>query len=326
MTLLPNRASRHALPLQLCLLCLPVAALVVKDGDVRDGEVTSWPWSRASHRQASPAAVPAVPAADAPRIDTYVINMDKRQDRCKCMQRQLLSAPQPVYRHRALGPEGCPASITKMHGLEKLHGQKKRPAEQSLFCNNYMIWEKANQSDADFVVILEDDALLLPGFWTKVYEFVKGCASFDYVMVDPVIFDPHLKTYSREFWRKNGEAAQGCTAEAYQMVEKGLAHWHTTTMTLIRKSFIPTLMEKAHTEGWGATDDWWQVVLTPQSNAYGWAANITVQASVGNKDMITSALGGAGCGSDVSGTDIGAGYVTAYKRLGPQAARLECPA
>merc|ERR1719145_74652 len=163
-----------------------------------------------------------------------------------------------------------------------------------------MIWEKANQSDADFVIILEDDALLLPGFWTKVNEFVKGCTSFDYVMVDPVIFDPHAKTYSREFWRKNGEAAQGCTAGAYQMVEKGLAHWHTTTTTL---------MEKAETEGWGATDDWWQVVLTPTSNAYGWAGNVTVQASVGNKGTIDSALRLAGCNSDVSGTDIGAGYV-----------------
>jgi hypothetical protein len=284
---------------RLCLLWLPAVALVVKDGED------------------TPASVP--------RIDTYVINMDKRQDRCRCMQRQLLNAPQPVYRQRAVGSEACP-SVTKMHGLEKTHGKKKRPAEQSLFCSNYQIWEKASKSDADFVVILEDDALLLPGFWSKVYEFVQGCDSFDYAMVDPVSYDIRTKRYSREFWRKNGEVAKGCTGDAYQMIEKGRAVWPTTTMTVIRKTFLPTLMKKAQTEGWGATDDWWQVVLTPGSNAYGWAANITVQASVGNRNLIESALSGAGCGSDVSGTDIGAGYVTAFKRSGPQSARLECPA
>jgi hypothetical protein len=284
---------------RLCLLWLPAAALVVREGEEKSASV--------------------------PRIDTYVINMDKRQDRCQCMQSQLLSAPQPVYRQRAVGPEACPL-VTKMNGLEKTHGQKKRFAEQSLFCNNYQIWEKASKSDADFVVILEDDALLLPGFWSKVYEFVQGCESFDYAIIDPVCYYPKSKTYSSEFWRKNGEPAKGCTGSAYQQITKGLAHWHTTTMTLIRKTFLPTLIEKAHAKGWGATDDWWQVVVAPDSNAYGWAANITVQASVGEKGRIDSALSGAGCGGDVGKTDIGAGLISAFKRSGAQPARLECPA
>jgi len=284
---------------RLCLLWLPAVALVVKDG-----EDTS---------------------ASVPRIDTYVINMDKRQDRCKCMQSQLLSAPQPVYRQRAVGPEACPL-VTKMHGLEKTHGKKKRYAEQSLFCNNYQIWEKASKSDADFVVILEDDALLMPDLWSKVYEFVQGCESFDYAMIDPVIFYPKTKTYSSEFWNKNAEPAKGCTDSSYQQVKKGIAHWHTTTMTLIRKTFLPTLIKKAHAEGWGATDDWWQVVLAPEFNAFGWAANITVQASVGDKSKINSALSGAGCGADVSSSDIGVGIISAFKRSGAQPSRLECPA
>ncbi|CAK0849619.1 unnamed protein product, partial [Prorocentrum cordatum] len=283
----------------LCLLWLPAAALVVKDGEDKSAAV--------------------------PRIDTYVINMDKRPDRCRCMQSQLLGAPQPVYRQRAVGADSCPL-VTKMHGLEKLHGKKKRYAEQSLFCNNYQIWEKASKSDADFVVILEDDALLLPGFWPKLYEFVQGCESFDYAIANPVTFNPKTKKYSSDFWNKNGEPAKGCSASAYQPIKKGLAHWHTTTMTVIRKTFLPTLIEKAHAEGWGATDDWWQVVLTPEFNAYGWDANVTVQASVGEKSKISSALSGAGCGADVGSSDIGVGLVSAFKRSGPQPARLECPA
>merc|ERR1719356_195481 len=119
------------------------------------------------------------------------------------MQQQLLKAPQRVYRQSAENGEGCPR-LTKMHPIEKVHGHTQ-VAERSLFCSNYDIWEKASKSDAEFILVLEDDAILLPDFWPKLYDFVQGCNSMDYAVVDPMLYRPR---WPRDFWKINAEPAQ----------------------------------------------------------------------------------------------------------------------
>merc|ERR1719160_2015617 len=104
--------------------------------------------------------------ADA-KIDTYVLNTDARSDRCSCMQTQLhtiANAPQNVFRFAPVASSECGLkddTVTMTDG-------RIPEAERSAFCSYMKIWEKASKSDADYIVLFEDDTVVKPEFYATL--------------------------------------------------------------------------------------------------------------------------------------------------------------
>jgi len=221
-------------------------------------------------------------------ISTYVINLDKRSDRCRCMQRQIADKALPLYRQSANGV--CP-DLPKAEGIH--HPEKFAAAERSLFCQNYQIWLDANKSDAEHVVILEDDALLAGDFFDRVHSLVTTCQEFDYLVADP-----GLSVFSR------GTELQRRTCPGVFKRKHGF--WTGTAVQIVRKSFLPTLIQKAELVGWGAMDAWWQMFIADH-RAYAWRGSVNIQASVGKFKRVKTRLQELGCDWSVTSSDIGMG-------------------
>jgi len=252
------------------------------------------------------------------KIDVHVINMESRPERCACMRNQLLNASVRehnavrVYRQPAAGRKDCP-------GIKRNKRSKKfAKAERSLWCSNYLIWEKASRSDADYIIVLEDDALLLPGAWDKLSSFLSSPCTFDYVVVDPVYpvsMDPNIE---RAVPKLALPVAQ-CPNSFRPTHRKFL--WGGTTGTIIRQGFAETLLSKAPEWGWGAMDGWWQSHLRRPNIAFAWKGGFATQASVGKGEEIQPLLKDAGC---TNGT-VDSSIKHHHREDGRGRADLECP-
>jgi len=225
-------------------------------------------------------------AAAGVQIAAYIINLDERPDRCKCMQRQLEGQAWPLNRQSANGE--CPG-LPK--ATEIVHPAEFAVAERSLFCQNYQIWLDASKSDGEHVIILEDDALLADDFFDRVHSLVTTCQEFDYMLVDPLFFN-----------------ADGATEhpKCPGVFKRERGFWTGTAVQIIRKAFLPTLIQKAELVGWGALDVWWQTFLANNA-AYGWLGGVQMQASVGNWQPIERRLQELKCDWSVTSSDIGMG-------------------
>uniref|UniRef100_A0A7S1AIF8 Glycosyl transferase family 25 domain-containing protein n=1 Tax=Noctiluca scintillans TaxID=2966 RepID=A0A7S1AIF8_NOCSC len=91
-------------------------------------------------------------------IAAYVINLDTRPDRLQCMRSQLHGAPVATFRQPAVPKAAC-ANLKKDWSV--MWGDRDHDAEMSLFCSNYQVWRQAEASHAEFIVIMEDDVVLL---------------------------------------------------------------------------------------------------------------------------------------------------------------------
>mmetsp|Transcript_79371 Transcript_79371/g.224479 ORF Transcript_79371/g.224479 Transcript_79371/m.224479 type:complete len:276 (-) Transcript_79371:20-847(-) len=243
-----------------------------------------------------------------PRIDTYVINLDSRTDRCECMQRQLQGWPSPLYRQSADGV--CP-NLTKAKEIN--HPAQYAESESSLFCQNYQIWQAAEKSDAEYVLIMEDDALLASGFFGSVQNLVRDCREFDYLNIDPII----LKVES---------AVKHKTCPGVMVKQPSNPVWQGTPVQLIRRTFLPTMIEKAELVGWGALDDWWQHYLggAGAQRAYAWLGRVAIQASHGWEKPIKAELERLGCPWSVTKSDIGMGHISKRSSTTGTIAPLRC--
>jgi len=223
------------------------------------------------------------------KIATYVINLDARTDKCDCMRRQLAGKAEPLYRQSA--DAKCPH--LKRARFKWIAKSKIPGAEQSLFCQNYMIWQAANMSgDADYVLILEDDALLVEGFMDRIRDLISGCTEFDYLVVDPT-------------FRSRGVTHPRCPG--LSVPKRGV--WFGTAMQIIPTAFLSRLIRRAESVGWAPVDHWWKRALSERGyRAYAWRAALTVQAThpkaKGTEDMIRQDLERIGCPWSTTTSDI----------------------
>jgi len=243
-----------------------------------------------------------------PKIDTYVINLDSRHDRCVCMNKQLASAPQAVYRQAAVGLESCPELPTD---FATMFGLRNHIAEQSLFCSNYQIWKRARATEAEFIVILEDDALLNKGFWEQIQDFVTDCASFDYVTVDS--------------WKESGETLEAdrvgvCSAHPRLFrpnPTKYLDYWGTAVQ-VIRRDFLDVLIARAQTHGMGPMDVWWMMRVN-DGRSFSWEPGIALP--YGKIDAkYNSRLRELDCSDTIASSDIALLQLQVHNE-----SRFKCP-
>lgn len=238
-------------------------------------------------------------------FDTYVVNLDRRPDRCQCMAKQLASAPQGVYRQSAVDQSVC----NLPDDARTLYGNRNHTAEKSLFCSNYLIWQRAKRSRADFVVILEDDAILEPNFWPMIGDFMQ-CSNFDYVTVDS--------------WKAGGGLALDRTdaCSTRDMGErlyrpnpnKYLDYWGTQAQ-IIRASFLDTLLGKAKLRGMGPMDVWWMMNIN-DGRAFSWQPGLVKQASKGHAPP--------GCFDSVVTSDINPVFFQRNRTTAESPPRLQC--
>lgn len=250
--------------------------------------------------------------------------MDSRADRCACMHKQLSNIPSTlnhlvrIHRQKAAGPSDCPSILKK--GIR--HPAMFAVPERSLWCSNYLIWEKASRSDADYIVIIEDDALMLPGAWERLASFLLSPCKFDYVVVDPVFpgsWDPNIEVAVPE----KAQPVDKCPG-GFQGSKPGLL-WSCTHFTIIRKRFVDTLLSKSPEWGWGAMDDWWQTYLRDPYTAFGWKGGLAIQASVGQLRKVSELLNHTGCSNETMESSIGLGKVSRLRRAASSSPQLVCP-
>jgi len=242
-----------------------------------------------------------------PKIDTYVINRDSRHDRCVCMSKQLAFAPQAVYRQAAVGPDSCPELSDD---IATLYGSRNHIAEKSLFCSNYLIWKQARASQAEFIVVLEDDAVIDDGFWEQIQHFMTDCASFDYVTVDS--------------WKASGNpepdsvgVCPGHPTLFRPNPTKYLDYWGTAVQ-VIRRDFLDVLIARAQTHGMGPLDVWWMMRIN-DGRSFSWQPGIALTAEV-NHTEYASRLKALECFDTVVSSDLAPAFLQVSNQL-----RLQCP-
>jgi len=239
-------------------------------------------------QEASEGPISVGAAPPAPKIDTYVVNLESRRDRCSCMATQLANAPQAVYRQEALEAHNCP---DLKDDKKTMYGHRNHTREKSLFCSNYQIWQRALKSDADFVLVMEDDVLLDSSFWSAVHDLVQNCPHFDYVSVDS--------------WKEHGDLdldfADVCSQDGFTSLYRPthkLTYWGTQVQ-IIRGSFLQTLVSRADLHGGGPMDIWWMMNLN-EGRAFAWKPGIALQPYQ-SEDGISA----SGCSEDILRSDIG---------------------
>lgn len=252
------------------------------------------------------------------RIDTYVINLDHRMDRCKCMQSMLADAPTSVYRQPAVEPDQC----SLRPNWHSMYGKRNHTAEQSLFCSNYQVWKRAASANADFIVIMEDDVVLKPNFWEVVHEMIEDCADFDYLSVDAHFAtdggqqppDSHRKNVCGSSRWSSGNLFRPGPRLNEQL------YWGTAVQ-VIRKEFLPRLIELSHVKGMGTLDVWWQMYLR-DTRVFAWMPGIVKDAvAVPQSDLM--ALPRA-CGEDILHSNIGLLQTWSSHGRTSTMARLRC--
>jgi len=210
------------------------------------------------------------------KVDSYVINLEKRKDRCRCMEKQLAFAPQAVYRQPAVSHLDC--DLPK--DAPTLYGSRNHTNEHSLFCSNFKVWERAHQSDADFVVILEDDAILEPTFWHQVANLLKNCSSFDYMSVDSWkgVKSSEERDRVHNFCPTSPQSEQLMRNLFRPRPEQPIwrkDYWGTHVQ-IIRKTFLETMMDRAKSHGSGPLDVWWMHRLN-DGKSFSWQPHISTQ-------------------------------------------------
>lgn len=251
-----------------------------------------------------------------PRIDTYVINLDDRKDRCSCMEKQLRSAPQAVYRVAASKGQDCGLKVA-----DDCDGGERFEGEQGLFCSNFNIWTRANGTYADFILILEDDVTLSGNFWERLVSMLQSCSKFDYLIVDAHGQDPP-KGPTCDTNQHYQLLNANCTGRNPKYCNLG------THVQVIRADFLPKLIASAQAIGGGAMDFWWKRHAPGRS--FVWKPNIAGQAvNAGVLDFCDDSI----LASDIRRNRAHSGAPKSLHspnarnliQLGARPARLQCP-
>jgi len=100
----------------------------------------------------------------------FVVNLDKRVDKCKCASYELRESPFEIVRWSASNvaswKQECPDMLVS--------GPLKHPEVPALVCSQYRIWKEMETNDLPYTIILEDDINVHPQFWEKTKAFLEG--------------------------------------------------------------------------------------------------------------------------------------------------------
>lgn len=180
--------------------------------------------------------LPAHPAT----AELWVINLDSRPERWKCVEKQFARAPYPLRRFAAVDidsvDERCP------HLIPSKGGYNPPLTPRAQMCSNYLLWERSLNSTSDFVIVFEDDVTMKRGrdHWGVVADLLNGpCQHWDYLAVD--MWKP-----GRQKWEPPAkdafclDASPGVhLSESPQLFgAKAGAH-----MQILRRRSIPALLE-----------------------------------------------------------------------------------
>eukprot|EP00928_Gymnodinium_smaydae_P048186 TRINITY_DN32203_c0_g1_i1.p1 TRINITY_DN32203_c0_g1~~TRINITY_DN32203_c0_g1_i1.p1 ORF type:complete len:326 (-),score=45.91 TRINITY_DN32203_c0_g1_i1:94-1071(-) len=224
------------------------------------------------------------PFAHVPEIEVYVINRDERRDRCRCMAEQLQEVKHAVFRQRAVSSDEC-YSLGLRDDRPTLYGSRNHSAEKSLFCSNFLVWQKAQERDAEFVMIIEDDAGLHPKFWNVVYDFLSKCNDINYITVDPKKATGRL-VYDR---------IQQCEGFSNTYRPTRDQDYWGTGVQIIRKTYLRHMLSTARKHGMGPMDVWWMMRINDGSSV-AWMPNILGQSEI-HKFV-------AACGASAEKSDV----------------------
>jgi hypothetical protein len=148
----------------------------------------------------------------AAKARAFVINLQKRRDRCICMSHQLKNAPFQAERFNAVAFQDPRTEEQKFElkadgatqwkpvegkdlaqsdlcgGLFKkgvVGGQHSVLQEMSLVCSHYSLWNKLKSQPEDAFIVMEDDLPADSKIWGKIDNFVKNYkGKWDLVQVD----------------------------------------------------------------------------------------------------------------------------------------------
>lgn len=255
-------------------------------------------------------------------IDIYVINLEKRGERCKCMQWLLADVPYNVYRQNASVGPTCGLKVGKQ---EDRRSKRDFNGQQGLFCSNYLVWEIAQHRQADFIVILEDDVSVQNGFWERLEVLLTSCDVADYLVVDSWGGE---KSKLSPRTCKLGPQKQKRKEVLYDL---RVARAFGTHMQVIRTSFLSKLIDLAKQAGSGSMD-WWNWQHIPQrGRSFLWKPSMVRQASFKLQRGIWKKSVGDNCLFNITKSDIAMqlnlNAVAASTRTNTTSThRLDCPA
>jgi len=240
------------------------------------------------------------------QVHMYVINLDRRKDRCACMANQTASLPWPVFRQAAATEQNVLEVCPEMSSHES-NGKILRPSQMALFCSNYQIYKYAQRrpDKAPFFIILEDDVKIDPEFQKKTDAFLNSaCAKnteWDMIAVDT-------------FGGYRGGETQQCFGEATdgRIASKGGQGSH---FVIYRSASIDKFLSfKGH-----ATDHYKEM----GAKVMYWHPQITTQASVSKTKI-------AGCDRKVGISNVWPQSVIDHNNKGQIAfprtqQKMKCP-
>lgn len=126
-----------------------------------------------------------------PVAEVYVINLDERGDKCRCMKKQMRSSPWPTHRFPAVTSlivnTTCPMVVEKLLTVKDIPLTSTHLKSAALVCSNLLVWQEfLKKSRAPNLVIFEDDAIITdPDMWSRLGSFLETpCASWDYLLID----------------------------------------------------------------------------------------------------------------------------------------------
>lgn len=158
----------------------------------------------------------------------FVINLDTRKDKCKCMQSTLSNTSFPLFRHRA-------ATVKDWHELCPDLRQQTHNPQSALFCSNYLIWQKMNEikdkpDTPPYFIVIEDDVALSSSWEHEVMQMLSSnCTDLDWDFI-------RVDTFYQGF---RGHRAT-CGANNHITMRRGNAAG--THMVIYRTKNVPNLL------------------------------------------------------------------------------------
>ena len=130
----------------------------------------------------------AHPALGNCSLRTYLINLDRSPDRLDFMDDQLRSLEMPYERVPAVDGKVLGEEIADFdpEGYRRLHGRKRHPGEIGCYLSHLACLRRFLDSDADYALILEDDARLATDLPEVLAAAIKNPGDWDILRLSTV--------------------------------------------------------------------------------------------------------------------------------------------
>eukprot|EP00440_Ansanella_granifera_P005271 gb/GFBE01005719.1/.p1 GENE.gb/GFBE01005719.1/~~gb/GFBE01005719.1/.p1 ORF type:complete len:275 (+),score=85.47 gb/GFBE01005719.1/:1-825(+) len=194
----------------------------------------------------------------------WLLNLDKRADRCACMRQQFAEKNIPAQRLSAHTRNDCGVKDAKL-----VDGTMCVDCQFGLFCSNLAIWKQALQNNWKYTIIVEDDVIFMKDDWVET-------------------LDHMLKTQMRPEYYVNVDPAWGNEHKYNSALQPGTEGVFGTAMTIMGQEAVKQLVNASEHMGGGALDHWYKEV--PHLKAMIWKPSIVRQASYQIGDMYRTGI------------------------------------